>query len=203
MKLLKVGDWSAALRILDAAPKRIAEAQAKALLQEAQFFRGKIVEGIREQSPGGQAFLPLAPATLAIRQLRGFRGSKALIHHGDLRNSIAVVKEGDDVFIGVLRSAVSRDGASLTNVAAAHEYGSRAVVRKLTPKVRALLFAAFRKAGIEKPARDGPSTGIAVTRVPARPFLQPVFDKYGNPDEVSRRFLERIAKLLGGDFGTQ
>ena len=48
----------------------------KALMQEAQFLRTKIVEGIREQAPGGRAFAPLAPTTLAIRQFRGFRGTR-------------------------------------------------------------------------------------------------------------------------------
>lgn len=201
MKLVKVGNWEKALRILDAAPKRLAEAQQKAVLQEAQFFRGKIVEGIREQAPGGQAFAPLAPTTLAIRQFRGFRGTKALIHHGDLRNSVAVVREGDNVFVGVLRSAQSRDGASLANVAAAHEYGSKPIARKLSAKARAFLHAAFRSAGLEKRA-TGVKTGVVVSRIPARPFLGPVFEKYRQPEDVARRFLGRIAKLLGGDFGT-
>lgn len=202
MKLVKVGNWEKALRILDAAPKRLAEAQQKAVLQEAQFFRGKIVEGIREQAPGGQAFAPLAPTTLAIRQFRGFRGTKALIHHGDLRNSVAVVREGEAVFVGVLRSAQSRDGAALVNVAAAHEYGSKPIARKLSPKARAFLHAAFRSAGIEKPTAGGVKTGVVVSQIPARPFLGPAFEKYGQPEDVSRRFLGRIAKLLGGDFGT-
>ena len=29
----------------------------------------------------------------------------------------------------------------------------------------------------------------------------PVFEKYGAPDEVAKRFMDRVAKLLGGDFG--
>lgn len=202
MKMVKVGNWEKALRILDAAPKRMADAQQKAVLQEAQFFRGKIVEGIREQAPGGQAFAPLATTTLAIRQFRGFRGTKALIHHGDLRNSVAVAREGETVFVGVLRSAQSRDGAQLTNVAATHEYGTKTTTRKLSAKARAFLFAALRKSGLEKPATAGAKAGVVVSRIPARPFLAPVFEKYGQPDEVSRRFWGRVAKLLGGDFGT-
>jgi hypothetical protein len=47
----------------------------------------KIVEGIREQAPGGRAFAPLEPTTLAIRQFRGFRGTKALLVAGDLRTA--------------------------------------------------------------------------------------------------------------------
>jgi hypothetical protein len=39
-------------------------------------------------------------------------------------------------------------------------------------------------------------------QVPARPFLAPVFEQYAQPDQISRRFLERIAaQQLRGDFG--
>ncbi len=201
MKLTKTGDWTAARRILASAPQRIREAQDKAVLQEAQFFRTKIVEGLRSGAPGGQAFQPLAPTTLAIRRLRGGKGTKPLIYRGDLRNSIAVVKEGDGVFVGVLRSAKGSGGGSIVNIAAIHEFGTRPIVLKITPKVRALLHVAFRKAGLDAPSGGRPSTGVAVIRVPARPFLQPVFDTYGAPDVVARRFVERVATLLGGDFG--
>jgi hypothetical protein len=198
----KVGAWSRMGQLLASAPRRMREAADKALLQEAQFFRTKIVEGIREQTPGGKAFAPLAPTTLAIRRFRGFKGTKALLVQGDLRNSITVVKEAGRVFVGVLRSAKGRAGQPLANVAATHEHGSRPIVMKLTPKARAFLHAAFRKAGLDSPAGGRPSIGIAIIKVPARPFFSPVFDKYAaNEEEVSRRFLERVAKNLGADFG--
>jgi len=111
------------------------EAESKAVLQEAQFFRTKIVEGLRTGAPGGEALQLLAPTTLAIRKLLGGKGTKPLVHHGDLRNSITVVKEGDGVFVGVLRSAKS--AGPLVNVAAIHEFGSWPIVLKITPKVRA------------------------------------------------------------------
>jgi hypothetical protein len=201
LRVTKIGDWSLARRLLSGASRRIKDAIDKAVLQEAQFFRTKIVEGLREGAPGGQALAPLAPTTLAIRRFRGFKGTKPLIVHGDLRNSIAVVKEGDGVFVGVLRTAKAKSGQSLANVAAVHEFGSRAIAVKLTPKARRFLHAAFRSAGLDAPAGDGPSKGIAVIKIQARPFLRPVFEKHGKPEEVSRRFLDRVAKLLGGDFG--
>ncbi len=202
MKVTKVGDWQLARRLVSSAQRRVEGALEKAVLQEAQFFRTKIVEGLREQSPGGQALKPVAPTTLAIRRFRGFKGTKALLVHGDLRNSIAVVKESGGAFVGVLRSAKGASGQPLVNVAAVHEFGSRPIVVKLTPKVRRFLHAAFREAGLDSPRGDGPSTGIAVIKVPARPFLRPVFERYGgNPEEVSRRFLGRVSRLLGGDFG--
>jgi hypothetical protein len=72
---------------------------------------------------------------------------------------------------------------------------------RLTPKARAFLHAAFRKAGLDSPGAGRPSTGIAVVQVRARPFLSPVFERYAQPDEVSQRFLERVAANLHGDFG--
>lgn len=201
-RITKVGDWQLARRLVSTARKRLKDATDKAVLQEAQFFRTKVVEGIREQAPGGQPFKPLAPTTLAIRRFRGFKGTKALLVRGDLRNSIVVVKQPGGVFVGVLRTAKGKDGQALVNVAAVHEHGSRPIVVKLTPKARRFLHAAFRAAGLDRPAGDKPSTGIAVIKVPARPFLRPVFEKHGADEAVvAQRFLGRVARLLGGDFG--
>jgi hypothetical protein len=197
----KSGPWSRVGKLLAAAPRRMQAAFDKALLQEAQFLRTKIVEGIREQAPGGRAFASLAPTTLAIRQFRGFRGTKALLVQADLRNSITVVKEGDRVLVGVLRMARNRAGKPLLDIAALNEYGSRPIVVRMTPKARAFLHAALRRAGLDAPSPGQPGIGIAVLQVPARPFLTPVFEKYAQPDQLSRRFLERVAALLGGDFG--
>lgn len=201
MEVKRIGPWTKVGRLLATAPRRMQAAFDKALWQEGQFLRTKIVEGIREQAPGGRAFAPLAPTTLAIRQFRGFRGSKALIVQADLRNSITVVRDGDRVLVGVLRTARNRAGKSLVDIAALQEYGSRPIVVHLTPRARAFLHAAFRHAGLDRPSSGQPGTGIAVIQIPARPFLAPVFDKYAQPEQVSRRFLERVAALLGGDFG--
>jgi hypothetical protein len=201
IRVTKIGDWSLARRILSGASRRVKDAIDKAVLQEAQFFRTKIVEGLRSGAPGGQALQPLAPTTLAIRRFRGFKGTKPLVVHRDLRNSIAVVRQADGVFVGVLRTAKGKGGQSLVNIAAVHEFGSRAIAVKLTPKMRRFLHAVSRSAGLDAPAGDKPSTGIAVIRIPARPFLRPVFEEHGQPKDVSRRFLDRVAKLLGSDFG--
>jgi len=201
IEVKKIGPWARAGQLLAAAPRRMQAAFDKALLQEGHFLRTKIVEGIREQAPGGRAFAPLAPTTLAIRQFRGFRGTKALLVQGDLRNSITVVKDGDRVLVGVLRTARSRSGKSLVDVAALQEHGSRPIVVRLTPRARAFLHAAFRRAGLDEPSSGQPGIGIAIIRIPARPFLAPVFDKYAQPDQISRRFLERVASQLSGDLG--
>jgi hypothetical protein len=202
IEVKRIGAWSQVGRLLAGAPQRVSMAFNKALLQEAQFLRTKIVEGIREQAPGGKAFAPLAPTTLAIRRFRGFSGTKALVVQGDLRNSITVVKEGDGAFVGVLRTAKSRSGRSLVDIAALQEHGSRPIVMTLTPKARAFIHAAFRSAGLDPQRDHTPGTGIAVVQIPPRPIFGPVFDTYAQPAQVSKRFLARVVGLLGHDFGT-
>lgn len=188
-------------QLLATGSERVQAAVDKAALKEGQFLRTKIVEGIREQAPGGRAFTPLAPTTLAIRKFTGFGGTKALIVHGDLRNAVTVTRDGDRILVGVLRSARNRAGRPLVNIAALNETGSRPIVVRLTPKARAFLHAAFRRAGLDAPRPGQPSTGIAVLRIPPRPFLAPVFEKYAQPGQISRRFLDRVAAQLRGDFG--
>lgn len=170
----------------------------KAALQEAHFIRGKIVEGIASQAPGGKPFKPLSPLTLAARRLAGFRGTKALIRTGDLRNSIVVVvgKDGS-VAIGVSRNAKGEDGQDLVKVAEIMEFGAGPYVIQLTPKMVAWIAKLYEEAGIERaPSARGGGKGYIVVKIPARPFMRPVFEKWGKPTDVRARLQARIAKLL-------
>jgi hypothetical protein len=173
-------------------------------------MRRLIVEGIREQAPGGKAFRPLAPGTLKMRELRRFRGTKALIVRGDLRNSITVrrVSAGAS-FVGVLKSARAKDGRSLANVAEVHEFGSNPIVIRITPKMRALLHLMNRERGRDSRGRftrtrsqyGQASKGFVIIRIPARPFIRPVAEKHFKPADVRQRFLARVGLNMGGDFG--
>lgn len=205
-EILQVGDWGLARRILQTSPVRIQRAMDIAVQQEAHYFRQKVVEGMREQAPGGRSFKPLAALTLALRKLRGFRGTKALMVRGDLRNSITVQRMGTGAaFVGVLRSARGKDGQSLVNIAEINEFGSRPIIIHITQKMREVLGRASKLMGKDEAPRqhggDGGSPSIMVIRIPARPFLQPVADKYFQPGEVKMRFLARVGRALGGDFG--
>lgn len=205
MAVVRVGDWALARRILTGAAPRVRRAIDQAVQQEAHFLRAKIVEGLVSQSPGGQAFRPLAASTLAVRRFKRFRGTKALLNRGDLRNSIAVHRETFGAFVGVLRSARNRQGAPLANVAELNEWGSRPIVIQVTPKMRRFLAAALRSSGGGAFTGGGGGAGgfgIVVVQIPARPFIRPVVDRYyGNEREVADRFLRRVGLLLGGDFG--
>jgi phage gpG-like protein len=193
MAVSRTGDWARARRLLTAAPQRLQAAIGTAVRQEAHALRNEIVQGLTSQAPGGEPLKPPSPLTIAARQLEGFGGSKALIVRGDLRNSITVIVQGDEAFIGVSRSARSKDGASMVDLAKLHEFGGPPVIIPITPKMRRFLFALLRQAG--KEPTGGGGRGVIVVQVPARPFLRPAFDKFR--EGASRRFLERVARELG------
>ena len=193
MAVSRTGDWARARRLLTAAPQRLQAAIGTAVRQEAHALRDEIVQGLTSQAPGGETLKPPSPLTIAARQLEGFGGSKALIVRGDLRNSITVIVQGDEAFIGVSRSARSKDGASMMDLAKLHEFGGPPVIIPMTPKMRRFLFALLRQAG--KEPTGGSGRGVIVVQVPARPFLRPAFDKFR--EGASRRFLERVARELG------
>jgi len=195
----RTGDWSLARAMLQAAPARLKMATDRALRQEAEQLRGEVVEGITKQAPAGEAFSPLARFTLAKRRLRKFSGSKALIRNADLRNAVTATVRNGEAFVGVPRKAKGRDGAQLADVAKLNEFGSDPIIIPVTPKMRRFLHVLRREAG------EGASTavrtatpGVIITRIPARPFLRPVFDKFRR--DAGKRFLARVAThwKLGG-----
>lgn len=196
------GKWSNVLSALAGFKAANEQASKLALFEEAQFFRTMMLEGLRQQAPGGKNFKPLSEETIAVRKLLGFRGKKVLLKHGDLRNAISVIKDSSgSVFVGVPRAARSKDGHSLIDVAIVHEHGSKPIVVKMTPKMRALLHKAFQAAGINRRDRvrawrkgAHTSTGIIVVQIPARPFIQPVIDEFGKPADMEKRLAERYAK---------
>jgi hypothetical protein len=196
----QVGDWKKVSDVLSAAPRKLEAAMRKATLQEGQFMRSKIVQGITRQAPGGKPFTPLADGTLITRRAKGFHGTKALIVRADLRNSISVKEHGDGlsggVFIGIQRSARSPSGKSMVDIAEIHEFGSKPLIIQMTPKMKRFLRMAYRKAMV--PFRPGNGTGIIVSRIPARPFLRPVFDEFGSGTVA--RIEERLVKLLKGSL---
>lgn len=190
----KVGDWGKARLFLSKAPRQLDTAFRRALRQEAHMLRGEIVKGITNQAPGGKAFKPLSPATLAIRQAMGFRGTKALIRRADLRNGITVQEQREGFFVGVARNAVNKAGQKLANIAEINEFGSKPHIIQVTEKMRKFVMAAFTKAGIQGGGSGGFKRGFIINQIPARPFLRPVFDKYAG--SAGERVKERVAKML-------
>ncbi len=193
MAISRTGDWARARELLSNTSGRLKGAVERAMKQEAHALRNEVVRGLTAQAPGGEPIRPPAPLTLAARQLEGFGGTKSLLVRGDLRNAISVITDGDEVFIGVLRSAKSRTGESLADIARVQEFGGPPVIIPITPKMRRYLAVLFKRAG--SPRRPGSGRGVVVTQVPARPFLRPAFEKFRA--SAGRRLLERIAYELG------
>jgi len=203
MGFKQVGEWGVAKRILAAGPAKMDRAINKTLLQEAHLYRKEIVQGLRKGAPGGKKFKPIAKSTKQGRKFKKFGGTKPLIRTGDLRNSVQVVKRSAAVFVGVPRSAKGKDGRSLVNIARVHEFGSRPIVIKITPKMRRLLAAMFRKTGSKaaQKASGGRAGGgtLMVIQIPARPFMRPVELKLRKGR--AKRVQARMSKNLGKDFG--
>ena len=194
MKL--TGDWALARRLLAGAGARVAWSIDAAVREEALRLQREIVLGLRNQAPGGRPIRPLAPTTLAKRQMRRFRGTKALIDRGDLLRSITTEVKDGVAFVGVSRKARTRDGSALVDVAARNELGAAPVAIPLTPKSRRFLFALLAQAtGLG--GGGGPRVpGAVVVRTPARPFLRPAFER--SRKGAAERFLRRVAKGLFG-----
>ena len=113
MSVRKTGDWAVARRLLAGAPVKLKLAVGMALRQEAQLLRKEIVQGITKQAPGGEAFKPLSPLTLAARKMKGRGGTKALMVRGDLRNAIAAIVRGD---VGSVKAATDAGAAAARRV---------------------------------------------------------------------------------------
>jgi len=187
------GDWGLARRLLAAGPQRLQSGINAALRQEAHALRREVVQGLTQQAPGGTPIRPLAPATIAARQLTGFNGTKALIERGDMRNSVSVIVEGDEAFVGIARTARAKDGRALVDIAELHEFGGAPRVIPITPRMRRFLFAVLRRMGVQSTGRRG--RGVIVVQVPERPFLRPAFERFRVG--ASRRFLERVGAEMG------
>jgi hypothetical protein len=194
------GKWADAHRITTTMADRFAKAARQAMLREAQLLRANIVKNL--QSGGQHAGKPFAPPsemTLIVRQFRGFGGSKPLIVTGALLGSVAVSPLGANaVFVGIRRGTGKGKGG--TNLASLHETGGGPWSRQMTDKQRRFLAAALRSAGKTFGDVAG-GGGVLKIRIPARPYVGPVVDKFHRPKDVRTRFWAFISKAMGGDLG--
>jgi hypothetical protein len=193
----RIGDWAKATNQIELVRRRLHPELKKAVVQEAYWFHNHMKEGIRSGAPAGKKFKPLSPLTLLIRRTTGQGGGgKILISPAaTLSQSIVVVDSGNTIFVGVRRGA-----AKGANIAEIHE-GGKTFSQALSARARRFIFAQLRKAGATPPPGKG---GRAVTvriRIPARPFISPVIEKWGKPAAVSGRVAKRVAKALGGAIG--
>lgn len=195
---LRLRGWDKFLRFLD--PRRAKKALQRELrrkiLEQLHYLRRDVISYIDSEKHG----IPNSPLTVLIKG-----SSRPLVDRGDLRQSVSVGVEGRGRTVrgacGVLRTARGTGGKALVNVAAALHEG---FVIRVTPKVRAAVFAELRKRTGKKVRMRGPGgrfagskvtggarfaggTGAKVWRVRGRPFI-------GEPFEAAKA---RIALALG------
>lgn len=205
------GAWGKANKILTGlGGGKLKAAQERAVLQEAHEFRKAVMDGIRNQAPGGQPFTPLAPMTIAKRKLtRGRSSSKALIDTADMLNSIEIQRRGEAQIVGIARNKRTRGGKSILSIAMVHENGATIRIR-VTEKMRRFFFAMLRQLGgsvgggpVGRGRRRSGGTGgfrvgaTLVIRIPPRPFFRPVVqERFGDQSKARARFLGKVAKNL-------
>lgn len=145
MHVEKIGQWDEVKKLLTGnLGAKLAAALRQANIRNALLLVREIKRGIRSQAPGGQQFVKLAQSTIDAKG-----SSKALIDTGFLMASITQKIMPDHAYVGLLRTAMNKNGDSLAMIGAIMEYG----------------------ATIQHPSG-------ATIIIPPRPFLHPVMEKY-------------------------
>ncbi|NUP12887.1 MAG: hypothetical protein HOW73_43160 [Polyangiaceae bacterium] len=186
--------WARAISTLATASERLKKAEDQAVLKEAHFQRGKMIEGIDSGAPGGKPWRKHAPLTLLVRRFKGKSGSKIMIATSALRGSVKVVPlPGGAAFVGANRKV------GKVNIAALHDEG-RKYSKPWTARQRRFFFAVLRKAGETRGPRTKGS-GVRKVFLPARPFVGPTIARWGRPKDVKLRFEKNLAASMGGLIG--
>lgn len=160
MAVKKFGDWGKVkAKLGDNLGARLATELRKATIKNALLLVREIQKGIVSQSPGGKPFAKLAESTVKRKG-----SSKALIDTGFLVNAITQKIMADKAFVGLLRTAVNKDGESMVNIGAVMEYG----------------------ATIKHP------NGATII-IPPRPFLHPIMEEYQDEvQENYRKAVQKV-----------
>jgi len=199
MSIKRVGPWFLAARIIRAHATKFNIAVRMALAKEAHRYRKEMVQGIRDQAPGGKKFAPISRIT---RFLKG--SSKALIDTGDLRNSYKVTRISPwGYFVGVHRTARGRtSGQNMVNVAIIQEFGTKRHERVVTPKMEKLFWVLFKE-GLWSMQQSNkswrpPKAGERIFHhIRARPVVAPVWEKMrkGTPARIAKDIALRLGLL--------
>lgn len=225
MTVKLTGDWAGLSRKLMtmSSPALWQMASHKAMGREAHRLRSLFIKNFNRQNSGKKAWKKLAHMTIALRRAQGFRGKKALMRTGDLRNSIKVVMEGADWFVGVHKSARTKDGRDLVDIASVQELGSKGDIKiPVTEKMRRFFWAMFlksttpahrkRMARAKKTGKKGrgrlpkyavmplaKSTTTLVVRIPPRPFIGHTWEK--EKDRSAKNVIRGTLQNMGlGSF---
>lgn len=173
MIVQKVGQWNEARAALFKQGMRARKAMATATSQEAHLMRGLIVRAFNTGGRSSGVNWPkLEPATVKAKGSR-----KPLIDSGDMRNSVVVVKSGNDAWVGITSATRGHDGESMANIAAVHEYGKTIVQKR--------------------------GDAVVIIKIPERSFLRSTAKFHFNPVIAKQRFLARVAIGMGTGWASQ
>jgi hypothetical protein len=187
------GDWGKADRMLGAMADhtRWHRAFEKAALKEAHRLRSLMVQAFQKSGPQGAKWPPLAMFTQILSRAQGRGDRRPLMNHGDLRNSIQVVKERDLIFVGTHRRTKGRNGEDLVNLAVIHNYGTKSYTIRVTDKMRKFfLWLSIQSGGQISPLSK--STTTLVIRIPPRPWIEPIWESEAgeSADRISRVIIQ-------------
>jgi hypothetical protein len=191
---LHVGEeWQRAIEYLKALQAKLPLTLQQAVLQEAHFIRGEIIKGLDSGAPAGKKFKPHSDLTKFLRVEQKHGGTKILIgKNAGLRGGVRVVMlPGGGCFVGVHRSAKSKDGKSLIRIAQIHEEGRS---WEPGPRQRKWLIMQMIRAGI--PIKKKGSGTIMKITIPARPFISPILEAEATPEKIRGRMIERLQNML-------
>jgi len=120
MSIKKTGNWGDATRMINNIKPDIQSANEIALKQIGLKGEGYVVKIIQSQPAEWQA---LSKSYKRYKSLHGY-SSLMLKRTGDMFMRITSLADKKQVFIGLKREAINRDGESLANIAAIMEFGS-------------------------------------------------------------------------------
>ena len=183
------GDWPRLRYIINDFSPKLRIAIRAAARRNAILVLREIKKGIREQSPGGQDFAPLHDLTIEEKRSKAGIGAtksrQALIRHGDLINSFTF--EVDELqgsfWVGIKDGTTNSEGVDLNMIARIMELG---VTLNVTERMRAYFASQGRPLKKETTHLE----------VPARPFLEPVFNKL--KPVILNNYIDAIDRVLAG-----
>jgi hypothetical protein len=188
------GDWARHGKVFRGLSTTIDNAARSATRAEAEYLKGRMIDGILTGRPGGVALAPLSPLTVLFRQARGLPGNAPLNATNRTAGQIVVVAKGDRFFVGV-----SGDRAPIMAMqAAGFQY-----TRPWTPKQRAFFFATLKRAGVEPRSRGGSTSGALSIPVPPRPFMQLVMQAEAGGTAAKLRYAKNFARASLGVFSAK
>jgi hypothetical protein len=186
------GDWKGAVDIVAGMGKRLPFAIDRAVNQEALRCLKFINKAFVRQGIGWK-WHPLSVLTIEMRRSEGFKGTKALIRSGDYRRSVSVVRQNyAEYFVGVHRSARTKSGKKLINIAEIHERPFTFIT--VTQKMRKFFMAMFLQGKISAPLSPDTKFFIIIGRAPITQGFEAAKDGY------NERMLMRVSHFL--QYGT-